>query len=174
MKPLEDKKVYLSGPIEFDTSGTDWRPEVKEVLTLRFGLKVFDPFDDPKQSKANELAIAKKNGDFDKVAEIAADFVSKDLTEVDHAHILIAHLPYKVPTIGTIHEIVNSVNRKIPPLIVCPQGKEFVSSWLFGLFKSKHKYYIHGSWDSLYSYLESVNNFEHRDDRRWKYVYGII
>lgn len=174
MKPLVGRRVYLSGPIEYDPSQINWRPEVKEVLTSRFGLVIFDPFDDPKQTRSEEMRLARETNDFDTVAEIAADFVSKDLTEVDKADLLIAHLPYKVPTVGTIHEIINAVNRKIPPLVVCPQGKQCVSSWLFGLFKKKHKHYIHGSWDSLYSYLEEVNDRKHIDDRRWRYAYGLI
>jgi nucleoside 2-deoxyribosyltransferase len=174
MKPLNGKKAYLSGPIEFDKSITNWRPEVKEVLTSRFGIKVFDPFEDPKQSKADELNIAKEKEDYDRVAEIAADFISKDLTEVDKSDMLIVHLPHLVPTIGTIHEIVNAVNRKIPFLIVCTKGKKYIPSWLFGLAKKKHVWYLHGSWDSLYSYLEEVNDEKHTEDRRWKYVYGVI
>jgi nucleoside 2-deoxyribosyltransferase len=173
-KPLNGKSVYLSGPIEFDETNINWRPEVKSTLTLRFGIKIFDPFDDPKQSKSGELQIARKAGDFDKLAEIAADFVSKDLTEVDNANILIANMPYKVPTVGTIHEIINAVNRKIPTLVVCSKGKEFMSSWLYGIMKNKHKWYLHGSWDSLYSYLEEVNEGKHTWDRRWRYVYGLI
>lgn len=174
MKPLSGKRVYLSGPIEYDLNSINWRPEVKEVLISRFSLNIFDPFDDPKQTKSDEMQFARETNDFDTVSEIAADFISKDLTEVDKSDLLIAHLPYKVPTVGTIHEIINAVNRKIPPLIVCPQGRKCVSSWIYGLFKKKHQYYIHGSWESLFSYLEEVNDKKHIDDRRWRYVYGMI
>ncbi len=174
MKPLEGKTSYLSGPIEYDDSGIDWRPEVKKVLTSQFGIRVFDPFADPKQSKADELNIAKEAEDFNRVAEIAADFVSKDLTEVDGANMLIANLPYRVPTFGTTHEIVNAVNRKIPTLIVCSKGKKFIPSWLFGVLKNKHQWYFHGSWDSLFNYLHEVNERKHVEDRRWRYVYGMI
>jgi nucleoside 2-deoxyribosyltransferase len=174
MKSLSGKRVYLSGPIEYDTSGHDWRPEVKLQLLTRFNLQVFDPFVDPKQSRADELDEAKAQDDYDKVAEIAADFVSKDLIEVDNANLLIANLPYKVPTVGTIHEIVNAVNRKIPTLIVCSSGKRCIPSWLYGVLKKKHKFYLHGSWESLYTYLEEVDNKKHVEDRRWRYVYGML
>lgn len=174
MKPLVGKRVYLSGPIEYDNSNVNWRPEVKETLKSRFGLNIFDPFDDPKQSKATELNFCKDNGDFDKVAEIASDFVSKDLIEVDKADMLVASLPHGVPTVGTIHEIVNAVNRKIPTLVVCTKGKKYMSSWLFGVLKNKHRHYLHGSWESLYNYLDEVNDRKHTEDRRWRYVYGAI
>lgn len=174
MKPLVGKRVYLSGPIEFDISGINWRPEIKETLKSRFGLNIFDPFDDPKQSKTTELNTYKNAENFDKVAEIASDFVSKDLIEVDKADMVIANLPYGVPTVGTIHEIVNAVNRKIPTLVVCTKGKKYMSSWLFGVLKNKHQYYLHGSWESLYNYLDEVNSKKHIEDRRWKYVYGVI
>jgi len=174
MKPLNGRRAYLSGPIEYDDSGFDWRPEVKEVLTSRFGINVFDPFADPKQSRADELIAAKEAEDYECVAEITSDFVSKDLTEVDKADMLVANLPYRVPTVGTIHEIVNAVNRKIPTLVVCSKGKKFISAWLFGVLKNKHQWYLHGSWNSLYDYLEEVNDKKHVEDRRWRYIYGLI
>lgn len=173
-QPLYNKRVYLSGPIEYDDSGFDWRPEVKEQLVTRFGLQIFDPFADPKQSKAGELHIAKEADDFDKVAEIAYDFVHKDLGWVDRSDILIANLPYRVPTVGTIHEIINALNRKIPTLLVCTKGKKYLPSWFFGLMKKKHEQFMHGSWESLYNYLEEVNNRKHLHDKRWSFVYDII
>jgi len=174
MKPLDGKMVYLSGPIEKDTSGIDWRPKVRETLQTKYNINVFDPFIDPKQDKVKELNAAKEQQDFDEIARIAADFVSKDLTEVDRCHFLIAHLPPNTPTVGTIHEIINAINRKIPTLIVCSGGKTSVSSWIYGILKNKHQWYIHGNWDSLFNYLDEVNENKHIGDNRWRYVYGII
>lgn len=172
--PLYGKKVYLSGPIEYDESGFNWRPAVKEQLETRFKLNIFDPFDDPKQSRADELNTAKENEDYDTVAKIAEDFVHKDLGHVQRCDILIANLPYRVPTVGTIHEIIQSLNQKVPTLLVCTKGKKFLPSWLFGLMKKKHRHFMYGSWDEMYNYLEEVNDRKHLDERRWAFIYGLV
>jgi nucleoside 2-deoxyribosyltransferase len=164
----------LSGPIEYDTSGFDWRPAVKEQLVNRFELSIFDPFTDPKQSKADELNLAKESEDYDTVAAIAEDFVHKDLGWVDRSDMLIANLPYRVPTVGTIHEITTALNRKIPTILVCTQGKKYLPSWLFGLFKKKHKNFMYGSWDELFQYLEEVKDRKHLAERRWSFIYGLV
>ncbi len=49
MSYLAGKRCYLSGTIENDTTGFNWRTEPKKVLINRFGIDLFDPFDDPKQ-----------------------------------------------------------------------------------------------------------------------------
>ncbi|NIQ15284.1 MAG: hypothetical protein GTO02_13085, partial [Candidatus Dadabacteria bacterium] len=46
---LRDKRGYLSGTIENDTSEHNWRDEPKRVLTEVFKINLFDPFADPKQ-----------------------------------------------------------------------------------------------------------------------------
>jgi nucleoside 2-deoxyribosyltransferase len=69
---------------------------------------------------------ARDNKDYDTMAKIAKGFLRKDLSLVDRTDFLIANLPYKVPTTGTTHEIINSVNAKKPTMLVCEQGKSLI------------------------------------------------
>src|SRR5581483_419345 len=109
MSFLKNAKVYLSGPIEFGDDKVNWRLDPKEVLAQEFQLNVFDPFDDPKQQWAPLLEEARSRNDYETMRQIAKNFIRKDLCLVDRSDFLIAYLPYKVPTTGTHHEIINSV-----------------------------------------------------------------
>lgn len=171
MSFLKGKRVYLSAPIENETGTVNWREETKQVLTERFGLEVFDPYADPKQQWAPCLMEARKNKDFETIKEISKRFVRKDLALVDRADLLIACLPYKVATTGCTHEIINSNNCKKPTLLMCPQGREFVPLWYWGFISDE---FMFGSWDSVYTYLQDVEDGKYKDNDRWAYVYGLI
>lgn len=167
----KDKRGYLSGPIEHDSDGFNWRTEPKKILREEFGIKVFDPFEDPKQALTSELLKARDNREFDTITRIAKGFVRKDLSVVDRADIVFAYLPFKVPTTGSHHEIINSNNAKKPTLLVCPQGKQFIPLWYYGFIP--HDVMFDG-WEQLYEYLREVNAGKHMDNNRWSYVYGLI
>lgn len=170
-KYLKNKRAYLSGPIENDSDGPNWRDGPKLALTQRFGIELFDPFADPKQVWAADLYKARQERDFETLTRIAKGFVRKDLAMVDRADFLIAYLPYKVPTTGTHHEVINSNNAKKPTLLVCTQGKEFVPLWYYGFIPPECMF---GSWEALYDYLWDVDNGNHKDNNRWHFIYGMI
>ncbi len=156
---LAGATVYLSGPIEFND--LNWRIEPIKILESKFGLKIFDPFTDPKQQWLPDIAEAKKLKNYARMKEIAQEFVRKDLGMVYKSDILIACLPYRVPTTGTHHEITESWRAMKPTLLVCPLGKENLPVWYFGLFPSQHMF---GSWNDLYEYLDRVNQGKEYDD----------
>ena len=170
MNYLSKKIFYLSGPIEFDEN-YNWRNEVIEKLKNKFDINIFDPFSDPKQQWVEKIKDYKKIKDFDKLTEIAKGFVRKDLSMVDRCDALIAYLPYKIPTVGTHHEIINANNMKKPVMLVCPQGKENIPIWYYGFLK--HETFFN-SWDELYCYLEKVDNRDLITNNRWNFIYGII
>lgn len=165
---LKGRRCYLGGPIEMADPKDDWRPPVKERLAKEIGLKVFDPNEDPKQSLAQRITECKEQGKWDELTEIVHHFVHVDLTIVDRADFIIQHLPFKVPTTGTVHEIINSNDRKKPTLLVCPQGKGKIPAWYFGFIDHRHMF---GSWDELLDYLGQVTRGEHVNDRRWYFVH---
>ena len=169
--PLVNAKCYLSGPIENDDPNHNWRIEPTKVLSERFGVKVFDPFSDPKQQWVPTLVKARDERDYETMATVARDFVSKDLIEVEQANFLVGYLPKGVATTGTHHEIIFSSNNKKPTLLVCPQGKQHVSLWYYGWIPHTCMF---GSWDDLYVYLQEVADWKHADNRRWRYLYGLI
>lgn len=171
MNYLTGKRCYLSGAIENDTSGINWRIEPKKVLTEFFGINVHDPFVDEKQTLATELYKARDNRDFTTITNIAKGFVRKDLAMVDRADMLVANLPYKVPTCGTHHEIINSNNAKKPTLLVCEQHKEFIPLWYWGFIPHE---FMFDCWEDLYNYLREVNDGKHMDNNRWAFIYGLV
>lgn len=179
MSVLQGKRCYLSGPIEHSTND-DWRDIPIKVLVEEFGVDLLDPFSDPKQQWAKILNAAREEGiaggldaiipEVDKTLEgIAHKFVRKDLTWVSHSDFLIAYLPKGIATTGTHHEIIDSVDNKNPTLLVCPEGRYNVPFWYWG-FNTKR----FGSWDGLFKYLREVENYQHKDDDRWSYVYDLL
>jgi hypothetical protein len=167
---LTNKRCYLSGPIENDSVGLNWRIEPKKVLKGVFGLNLFDPFEDPKQQWVPALKEARQNRDFDTMATIAKKFVHKDLAMTDRSDMLIAYLPYKVPTTGTTHEIINSANAKKPVLLVC-ERKELIPLWFYGFIPCDMMF---DGWNNLYDYLHEVNEGKHMENSKWSFIYGLI
>lgn len=171
MSILKGVKAYLSGPIEHGEDAVDWRIGPKKLLKEEFKIDLFDPSEDPKQQWAEDLYTARLNCNYDEMARIAKQFVQKDLTVVNNSQLVISYLPYRVPTTGTHHEIIESSNNKKPTLLVCPQGKQFVPLWYYGFINHEQMF---GSWDALYEYLRDVEAGKHTHNRRWHYLYKMI
>lgn len=172
MNYLKDKRVYLSGPIECALENDlNWRTEPKRILTQELGVNLFDPFDDLKQQWVPILRDAREAKDYDTMSRIASDFVRKDLCMVDRSDFIIAYLPYKIPTTGTHHEIINSNAAKKPTLLICPDGKNKNPLWYFGFIKHK---FMFGNWNDLFNYLREVDQGLHKEEDRWKFVYGLV
>lgn len=170
MNYLKKKKFYLSGPIEH-SEGIDQRPNIKKELKIRFSLDIFDPHADPKQQWSNQLKIARDKKDFDLMTKIAKDFVRKDLSEVDRTDVLIAYLPYKIPTVGCHHEIINAVNLKKPVLLVSDKNKNLLPLWYYGFIPHQQMF---GDWEDLYTYLKEIDDGVHKDNYKWSYIYNLI
>lgn len=169
---LKDKRVYLSGPIQFDDTNLNWRTEPKRRLTEGFGIDFFDPFDDPKQQWVPTLKHAQSIQDYPKMAEIAHRFVHKDLQMVARTDALIAYLPYKVPTTGTVHEIINSNENKKPTLLVTNMDDiAYIPLWYFGFIRLE---FMFPNWDALFAYLSEVDEGKHRHNPRWSFIYGDV
>ena len=171
MNYLKGKRVYLAGPMQYDCDQT-WRKMMSERLTADFGLVVFDPNADAKQQWVEDLVKAQAVKDYDTIERVAEGFVQKDLGVVDRQDFIIANLPYKVPTVGTIHEIINAYsNLQKPVLLFCEKGKQFISFWLYGVID--HRYFMFNNPYEIYNYLDKVDQglIEHR---RWNFVYGRV
>lgn len=167
---LKDSRAYLGGPIEHGT-GSNWRHEPIRQLIDGFGIKVFDPYADPKQQWVPNLNKARDESDYETMHSIAKQFVRKDLCIVDRSDFGIWSLPYKVPTTGSHHEIIVASNAKKPTLLVCEQGKNLVPAWYYGFIPHQ---YMFGSWNELYDYLEEVREGKHFEDDRWSYIYQLV
>jgi nucleoside 2-deoxyribosyltransferase len=168
---LKGQPAYLSGPIEFDKTSLNWRTEPMKVLTKRFGIKMFDPHQDPKQQWVPALLEARKKSDITEMARIAKNFVRKDLSMVDGSRFLIACLPKGVSTCGTHHEIFIANTAKKPTLLICPDGLTELPLWYYGFIKPD---FLFGSWDDLYEYLQEVDDGKHKHNDRWWMTYCMI
>lgn len=171
MKYLQGKRLYLSGAIEADNSNINWRTEPTRVLQERYGLQVFDPFEDPKQKKTSDLMKARRENDYETMANITRAIVKKDLALVDRSDLLIAHINPSIPTTGTHHEIINSVNAKKPVLLVGTGSKSLLPLWYYGFIPHRHMF---SSWNELYIYLDEVDAGKHMDNDRWAFIYGLL
>lgn len=170
MNYLKNKKIYLSAPIQHSDDDT-WKISTINVLSNRFHLNVFDPAADPKQQRTPDLIKAQKECDYATIREIGKSFVRKDLGTVDRTDFVIAHVPYKVCTTGVPHEIIHANNIKRPVLLVCTQGKQFISPWYYGFIALE---FMFSSWDELYCYLEEVDKGQHKNNDRWAFVYDLV
>ena len=170
--PLTGKRVYIGGPIEHSTSGANWRLEPKHRLISEFQINVFDPHEDPKQQWSPLLNEAREKKDYDLMHKIAKSFVRKDLAMVDRADFLISYLPYKVPTTGTHHEIINSANAKKPTLLVTDADDiAYIPLWYYGFIP---KEFMFSKWETLFEYLHEVNAGKYMSNNKWSFVYGLI
>jgi nucleoside 2-deoxyribosyltransferase len=168
---LDGVKCYLSGPIEF-ASDCFWRAEPIHILKEKFGLEVFNPFADEKQQWTHDIKTARESDNVEELVRIAKSFVRKDLGMVDRSDFLIAYIPFGIKSVGTVHEIVNSNNSKKPTLLVTDQQTiTQLPLWYFGFINVR---YMFAGWNSLYKYLDKVNNGEEKEDDRWHLVYGIV
>lgn len=172
MHYLRGRKAYLSGAIQYGADGDNWRDIPRKVLVEEFGIDLFDPYSDPKQQWVPVLKKAQAEQDLGTIVQVCKSFVRKDLCAVDRADMLIAYLPVKIPTTGTVHEIINSNNAKKPTLLVTPSSTiTDIPLWYFGFIPPKCMF---TGWDALFEYLREVNRGDHRDNNRWSYIYGDI
>lgn len=168
---LQGQRAYLSGPIQHDVAES-WRDLPKKILVEEFGINLFDPYDDPKQQWVPLLKEAQKQQDFETIVRISKSFVRKDLCMVDRADFTIAYLPYKVPTTGTTHEIINSNNAKKPTLLITDSPDiTYIPLWYFGFIPTE---FMFAGWENLFNYLREVNDGKHRHNNRWSYTYGEV
>lgn len=171
MNYLKGSRCYLSGPLEHaETYPFDWRKPLRKALKTRYGMTVFDPSIDPKQKMREEIVSAKEAGDFSRLRTIMKSFVRIDLSCVDRCDILIAGLPYRIPTTGSHHEIINSNNAKKPTIIFCPQGVEKIADWYFGIIRPE---FMFSTLDNLINYLDKVDRGEEENNDRWYFIYNL-
>lgn len=168
-KLLSKKTFYLSSPIEFGTD--NWRYEFKDNIIKKFDLNIYDPFLDPKQQWKEQITEARKEKDYDRIESIARKFYLKDCLMVDKSDGLIAYLPYGVATHGVPCEILQSIKANKPTFLICPEGKELVPVWYYGMLSHKNMF---GSFNDLYKHLDKINKGLIKNDDSLLYIYNKI
>lgn len=126
-------RVYLSSPYEHDRAPTSWKDDAYRIMhAMDKRIHTIDPCPDTcKESAFIDEMIARQ--DWLGVHAFCANIVEGDLAMLNGCEGMIAYLPAGARTVGTIHEIIHSEERRIPIVLVCPQGVDKVSHWLWGL-----------------------------------------
>ena len=175
MNRLKGHSVYLVSPIDdCPEGGKTWREYFGNFLkSLEIG--VFDPTKKPldiiDETLDNVAYIKnlKKAGDYTRVRNIMRKIVAADLHCCDLANFIVAFLDLNLAMCGTISEITFASLQKKPVIIICPQGKAAVPSWLFGL-GLKHEMFFE-TFDDAENYIKHIAFDEKIDDLgRWRFI----
>lgn len=159
---LHGKSVYLCGPISFvDDDGVKWREHISPKLEA-FGIKIEDP------TKKTVFGVGEIKDDKDyfkklikerKFKECKEKFwpiVRKDLRSVDLADFLIVNFLPKIPTVGTIHEIIVASHMEKKPVLLHVSEKELdnLNPWILTFVKPQ---WIFTNWIDMINYLTSLD-----------------
>jgi nucleoside 2-deoxyribosyltransferase len=173
--------VYLAGPMDFaDDGGTGWRDEwTKKLIDIGIGQKqIFNPCKKPfngvqfdLDDEARIWQECRDEKDWDRMEKIASQIMHIDLRLVEKSDIVLVNFPrmdngFRVPTYGTIHEIVVANQQKKPIFIVWEEtGKSDCSAWLMKLVGHKN---IFTHEDELIEHLHSISQGEKSfDANKW-------
>lgn len=169
MCKLEGSWVYLVGAIDLSGDlGAPWREEITPFLKKQLKCKVINPLCKPVniglESNDNrpQRAKLKLEEDYDKFSDIMKAIRSVDLRFVDRADFVIWYLDLDHPTFGSVEEAAWANREKKPVLVVCPQGKQAIPDWVFGMLPHR---YFYNNFEELKSYLLDVDTIGSTDSR---------
>lgn len=161
---LKDKTTYLAGNIHITTNndyGVGWRDIITVKLENIFGVKIINPCKDGKGDTKQDQIYFRQLIRERKFAELKDQFyrvIRKDLRSVDKADFLVFYHNPTLPTIGTIHEVINAANQKKPVLIVTDEEHiDNLNPWLLTIIKPQ---WLFTSWDEMIAYLQKIDNNE--------------
>lgn len=190
MNRLAGMLSYLIGPMDYATDkGAGWRLEITPFLhSLNVG--VLNPCDKPttltdvieddtlfnKINDAKRLArkielegdISGANALYGNAHNHAKQFVRYDLRMVDIGHFMVMHINPDIHMCGSYGEQSMACLERKPVVGFCPQGKDKIPNWLFGILKPE---LLFSSLQEVKNYLLHVNNDPVVDDHnRWRFI----
>jgi hypothetical protein len=166
---LAEKTTYLAGNIHTTKQsdyGVKWREDLIPRLT-QMNIKVINPCtegvgDSAKDQIYFKELIAKR--DFITLKKDFYKVIRKDLKAVDKSDFLIFYHNPTLPTIGSIHEVINASNQKKPVLIMCDEKDlDHLNPWLLTIIKPQ---WLFTTWDNMFTYLYKIDNGE-LDTSHW-------
>ncbi len=168
MSYLKNKTTYLAGPIAMIDDCTSWRDYITPILENKYNIIVQDPckttIGGVGEVGADKEYFKKliREKQYDRVKKEFYKIIRKDLKQVDRSDFIIVYHDPAIPTIGTIHEIINAVNKKSPVLIMC--DKDNINPWLLTLIKSQ---WLFDSWQKMFDYLDKIHTGEVDSSHWW-------
>lgn len=190
MNRLAGMLTYLIGPMDYATDkGAGWRLEITPFLH-RMNVGVLNPCDKPSTNvdviedetlyerinKCKSLAReAELSGDLALAKELysqahylAQNFVRYDLRMVDISHFCVMHINPHIHMCGSYGEQSMACMQRKPIVGFCPQGKDKIPNWLFGILKPE---LLFSSIDEVKNYLRHVDSDPVVDDHnRWRFI----
>lgn len=162
--------IYLSGSMDFaNDGGKGWREEwTKKLVDIGINQKQIynpckKPFNGAQFDLDDEAGIWKEcreTENWERMEEIASQIMHIDLRLVEKSDIILVNFPrmdngFRVPTYGTIHEIVLANQLKKPIFIVWEKtGKSDCSAWIMKLVGYKN---IFAHADDLIKHLQAIS-----------------
>ena len=172
-KNLNNMRCYLAGPIDYAMDdGIGWRDEITEFLEP-MGVYVFNPCKKPVvdaiykevEEEKTKMIHLKKSHRYLELSQRMKEIVHFDLRMVDVSDFVIVYVNTEIPTFGTIHELIISLNQRKPTLVVLEGGKANCPTWLFGIMDFN---FIFEDFEELKQYLVQINQGNITADRsRW-------
>lgn len=190
MNRLAGMLTYLVGPMDYATDkGAGWRLEITPFLH-RLNVGVLNPCDKPSTdvnviedhdlfariNKCKQLGRElEQAGEKDRADEmynqahsLAKGFVRYDLRMVDIAHFIVMHINPEIHMCGSYGEQSMACIQRKPVVGFCPQGKNRIPNWLFGILKPEM---LFSSLHEVKLYLLHVNQDRDVEDyNRWRFI----
>lgn len=176
MNLLENTRCYLSGHMQYDQAGHEWRKIVSESLTP-MGIKILNPyekvfvdFNDPDSKDNNgdysHLKECVKRGELQRVHDEFAPRRNEDLRCCDVCDFSIVRILPEVASWGTMEEVVTLNRAKKPCFIVVVGGIEKTPIWLVSMFKPN---YFYNDLNESIEMIQAINNGDKEvDSDRWR------
>lgn len=169
---LSKTKCYLIGAIEYDSSASLWRDEIKNQLH-DLNILFLDPTDKPFVEKINEDDVFKANlkkyrerGNHKQLHRIMSQIRREDLSLVDKSDFTIHYLDLDKITCGSWEEWFLSIKIKRPSFLVCKQGISKIPLWCYGCVDSG---YFFDNFNDLYELIRGLDSgIIPLDLKRWK------
>jgi len=168
---LKNTNCYLVGNIEYTQDAYSWRTMISRELAA-MGVKSLDPNKDNfiNQTSENEddrkrLKDARSRGEWAFVHDYMKKVIRRDLRMVDLSTFIVGRIEPKMPTFGTIHEIVEASKQSKPILLQTDRKDEF-PLWLAGLVNMEM---VFESWTEVLIYIHSIDGGSVKaDPKYWK------
>lgn len=155
--------------------GKGWRDDMSEFL-WGHGIGVLNPCNNPvigalKEDDGyyEEINALKKLGMFEEVEKKAKQIVRQDLHLVDLCSAMILLIDKDIHMCGSYAEQTYNCLEHKPLIVCCPQGKENIPNFVFGMGASHIMFYQ--TWSEVKSYIEQVCYAEtFPAQEKWRFI----
>ena len=170
--------AYLCGPIDdAQDLGVGWRKKLTPFLQS-LGVIVLDPCNKPTDRGSEEHELHRerdrlfRDKEYNRVTDIMSEVRKVDFQMLDGSNFLIVYLDLSKKMCGTWEELFLANAQRKSILVMCPQGKDKISPWLFAALD--HNLFF-DDWDSVRNYLNTLNSIPKKDllsqgYERWRFL----